>query len=167
MDLALRPGLQQMGWELGVGRGVGTLAQKSICVVIAGKAWSSCPDGPAISLPGSLLRLRRLSPSFVPCVWGAEWAGLSLTWSQQGGQGLWQEAQPEGADGFALSSAPPGLLQTPARSWGGGGGAVGASWEASLSLPEPGTSWARRQRFPMRMPLGPQPSGRPLPEGLG
>ena len=55
----------------GGGRGVGPLAPKSICGVIAGKAWSTRPDGLAMSLPECVLRLCRFLPLFCALrVWG-------------------------------------------------------------------------------------------------
>lgn len=53
-----------MSWHLRVGRGVETLAQKSICLVMVGKAWGSRADDLAISLPELMLRLLVLFPLF-------------------------------------------------------------------------------------------------------
>lgn len=72
---------------------MGILAQKSICVVIVGKAQSWRPDGPAMSLPEHMLRVCRLLPLFCTLhVWGQ--AARSISDLQSAGRGgrLLQEA---------------------------------------------------------------------------
>lgn len=77
----------------GGGRGVGILAQKSICVVIAGKAQSWRPDGPAMSLPEHMLRLCRPLPLFCALhVWGQVARSISDLQSAGRGGRLLQEA---------------------------------------------------------------------------
>ena len=125
----------------GGGRGVGPLALKSICGVIEGKAWSTRPDGLAVSLPERVLRLYRFLPLFCACLLAPVCLGpneqdLSLTWVSAGRvEGLWPEA-PQAAG----TEEEAAML--------GGSHSQGPSQQASSSIPELSTSLDQRQRFP-------------------
>lgn len=144
-----------------VGRGVGALAQKSICVAIGRKARSLCPDGPAISLPESCVSAC-FCPSFVACVSGgpAE-RDPSLTRSQQGGKAV-AGGQPERADDFELQlPLPPSC----ARCWQPD--VEDQPSQRPQLLPELGRRPGPEGRdFPLRMPLGSPAQWTALTEGL-